>query len=386
MKGVSLPDGWLEFKGRDVANMRPGTHAKHFLLNWGKDLGWARYDAESLELQVESVRFGYEDGSWDDFSTLTWHVATPDYKSFLIYQGRGISLFRKPNSNKADMQVLDLEYNGGANWMAVDPGFQKAMVPLQRKINMFKDADLGGTPLVPFKVDLVKGAFTPYPMDHYADSYLGPDFILWRHYAPGKSEGESAVTTHFSATDFDLKDRENPLVTLLNRRKDSLPDFMERFAISPQGWALMGVHSLTLQPAIYLLSPQGDGSIQRLFEGGTIPIPDESLRRCAVSGDGQYFATITSHDREYFPSAKGHVIHLGRVEKLNGGFAARITRIGDFPDLWIGPPVWIPGTHALVVNTNPIDKPSLLRIYDLDKHPIDWSKVPFATPVEAVGP
>jgi hypothetical protein len=380
MKGKSRGDNWTEFQGFEVAHIRPGMLPNHFQLNWGKDFAWARYDAEGMELELETARFGYPDGAWDVFNGIPWEIATKDSKTFLIYQGRGISLYRNPGSRNPDMLLLDARNNHGEQWMAVDPDFRKALIPLTGKAKMFEVHERGGTPLLLVKVDIEKGTYTTHPMDHYADSYLGPDFILFRHYAPTGVEGEEAKTSHFTATDFDLNEKDHPLLTLLNRDKDSLPDFRRRFHISSQGWALMGVHSWTIPSSIYLLSPEGEGSIHRLFEGGTIPIPETSLSQCAISGDGRYFAMVTRHEQEEFPSAKGSVVHLGRVEKSKGGFAARIVRIGDFPDLWIGSPVWIPGTRALVMNTDPLDHESRLRIYDLDKHPIEWEKVPFANP------
>ncbi|MDQ3002291.1 MAG: hypothetical protein M3Y08_13645 [Fibrobacterota bacterium] len=380
MKGKSKGNGWIEFQGYEVSYIRRGLIAGHFQLNWGKDFGWARYDSGNMELELKTARFGFSDGSWDEFFGTPWIVATTDHKTFLIYQGRGISLYRKPDSRKPDMLMLDPRNNRGEDWMAVDPGFRKALVPLTGPTRMFEVPDMGGTPLILVKVDIEKGTYSTHPMDHYADSYLGPDFILYRHYAPTAVEGEVAKTSHFSATDFDLNERDHPLLKLLNRDKDSLPDFHRRFHISSQGWALMGVHSMTIPSSIYLLSPEGEGSIHRLFEGGTVPIPENSLSQCAISDDGRYFVMITRHDPEEFPSAKGAVVHVARVEKVKGGFAARITRIGDFPDLWIGKPIWIPGTHALVMNSDPLDNESVVRIYDLDKHPIDWEKVPFANP------
>lgn len=380
MKGKSKGDGWIEFQGLEVSHIRPGKLPNHLHLNWGENFGWARYDAERGELELKTARFGYADGSWDVFNGLPAEVATLDYKTFLIYQGRGISLYRKPDSRKPDMLMMDPRNNHGEDWMAVDPAFRKALVPLTGPTRMFEVPEMGGTPLILVKVDIEKGTYTTHPMDHYADSYLGPDFILFRHYAPTDVEGEVAKTSHFTATDFDLNEKDLPLVRLLNRDKDSLPDFLRRFHISSQGWALMGVHSLTRKPAIYLLSPEGQGSIHPLFEGGTIPIPNKSLSRCAISDDGRYFVMLTGHDQEEFPSAKGDVVHLGRVEKVEGGFAARIVRIGDFPDLWVGSPIWIPGTHSLVMNSDPFHHESRLLLYDVDKHPIDWEKVPFANP------
>lgn len=228
-------------------------------------------------------------------------------------------------------------------------------------------------------IDLAKNTYTPHPMDHFSNSYLGPDFILWRHFAKSKVTGQEAKTSHFSASDFNLVEHDQPLVQMLNRFRDSLPDFRRRFFISPQGLAMMGVLSPNTKTGVFLLSPDGKGHFLPLFEGGSISIPNQSLDKCAISSDGQYFAFVTDFDRDAFPSAKSAVVHLGRVEKVAGCFMARITRIADFPDLAVTPPIWIPGTHALVLVTDPIDNPSRIRIYDLDKHPVDWSKVANAT-------
>lgn len=385
MKGVSLPNGWLEFKGEEVSHLRPGTHPNTFLLNWGKNFAWAQYDIKKGELKIQSSSFGFDDGSKKDFFGVDWHATTPDYKSFLFYQGRGITLYRSPNSKEPNLEVVDVNFDEGADWMWVNKEFTQAIVPLSPEVGFDDVFNFGGTPLALFQIDLAKNTYTINQMDHFADSYLGPNFLLWRHFAKSTGKGKPAEPTHFTATDFNLVERDVPLVRLLNRYRDSLPDFRRRFYISSQGWAIMGAYSPNSNTGVFLLSPEGNGKISPLLESGTISIPEEALSQCSLSEDGQYFAFFTIFNREYFPSAKGTVVHLGRVEKVDGGFAARIKRIADFNDLSVFPPTWIPGTHALVLNTDPIDHPSLIRIYDLDKHPVDWSKVPLATPaVKAV--
>ena len=377
MKGKTLPGGWLEFEGKDANITRPGTHANIFYLNWGQAFAWAKYDAKEQTLKVETSRFGYSDGSWNEFRDLDWQMSTPDFKTFLLYQGRGINLYREPNSIKPVIELVDLNYDDGANWMWVNPDYTKALIPLSRTVKMDDDFFFGGTPLIPFHIDLVKGTYTTEPMDHFADSYLGPDFILWRHYTHDKEKG--AKPSHFTATDFEMKEKDLPLVHLLNRYNDSLPDFQREFKISAQGWALLGVSSPKTTTQVFLVDPSEKGRILPLFETGIYALPDMS--KCAISEDGQYFA-IRTENHESFPNAKGTIIHLGRVEKIGGHFLARVTRIADFIDLALEPPVWIPGTHALTVVTNSIEFPSAIRIFDLDKHPVDWSKIPNATPVE----
>jgi len=379
VKGISLQNGWLEFRGHEASLTRPGTHANIFYLNWGNDFAWAKYDAKEQTLKVESARFGYPDGSWDEFRYIDWQVASPDFKTFLVYQGRGITFYRKPNSNKPEIKMIDIKYERGAGWMWVDSAFTQAIIPLSRSTDFDQDDvfNFGGNLLILFHIDLIKGTYTESPMDHFADSYLGPNFILWRHYTHDNVKG--AKPSHFTATGFNMVEQDLPLVRLLNRYNDSLPDFQGQFKISSQGWALMGVRSPKTNTEIFLIDPTDKGRILPLFEMGGIPLPDMS--RCAISEDGQYFSFLT-YDPIKFPEAKGWLVHLGRVEKIDGHFIARITRVGDFVDLANGPPVWIPGTHALTVVTDAIEYPSAIRIYDLDKHPVDWTKVPNATPVE----
>jgi hypothetical protein len=83
----------------------------------------------------------------------------PDYKSILIYLGRGIQIYRKSNSDRAEIQVIDLKYNEGRiGWLWTRP----TSGHLSRQGLIFKDAALGGTPLVLFRIDLVKGIFTTH--------------------------------------------------------------------------------------------------------------------------------------------------------------------------------------------------------------------------------
>jgi hypothetical protein len=380
MKGVVTPDGWLEFQGNDVSQIRPGKHPGMFLLNWNKNLGWARYDAAKGELKIESVGFAYSDGSVPEFFGTPWFVETPDFKKFLIYQGRGITLWDKKGRAHPDIEISDVTYDPGENWMLVNKEFTQAIVPLSRSTNIEDEFRFGGTPLVLFRLDLVKGTSTSEAMEDYSASYVGPDFILWRHFNKSAGKGLPATPTHFTATDFNLAEVEHPFAKMMNRYKDSLPDFGKRFFISQAGWALMGGTSPKTKTGIFLVNHDGKGHIIPLLENGDIPIPDQSLNACAISSDGLYFAFMTQRNQELFPSAKSEVVHLGRVEKVGEGFAIRITRLGDFPDLDVEAPIWIPGTHALTIITNSIDHPSRIRIYDLDKHPVDWSKVIPATP------
>jgi hypothetical protein len=386
MKGVITPEGWLEFRGNEVAQIRPGKYPNMFYLNWNKSLAWARYDAAKGALDVESVGFAHTDGSVAEFFGTPWLVETPDFKKFLIYQGRGITFYEKQGRSQPDIQIIDVSYDPGEKWMLVDKEFTQAIVPLARSTKMDDDFYFGGTPLVFFRVDLVKGTFTTQAMKDYAASYMGPDFILWRHYNNSEGKGLPATPSHFTATDFNLAEVDHPFAKMMNRYKDSLPDFRNRFFISPMGWALMGGTSPITKTGIFLVNYDGKGHITPLLENGDIPIPDQSLDACAVSSDGAYFAFVTDYNMELFPSAKSAVVHLGKVEKVGEGFVIRITRLGDFADLNVGAPIWIPGTHALTIITNSIDHPSLIRIYDLDKHPIDWSKVLPATPPVPVKP
>ena len=190
-------------------------------------------------------------------------------------------------------------------------------------------------------------------------------------------------TKNFTATNFDLAEIESPLVKLLNRYRDSLPDFQEEFYISSQGWALMGVHSPATPTNVFLVNPDGNGRIIPLFSKGIIPLPPGCLNRCAISEDGQYFAIIITHDSNNFKSVENEIILLGRVEKVNGEYSVRIMELKEFPDLPASiAPIWIPGTHALTLINDIVvyeSRPSKIRIYDLDKHPINWSKVPLAT-------
>ena len=145
----------------------------------------------------------------------------------------------------------------------------------------------------------------------------------------------------------------------------------------------MGVHSPATPTEVFFVNPGGNGRIIPLFSKGIIPLPPGCLSKCAISEDGQYFAIIIDQGSNNFKSVAGDMIVLGRVEKVNGEYSVRIMELKEFPDLAATiAPIWIPGTHALTLINDIVvyeSRPSKIRIYDLDKHPINWSKVPLAT-------